>query len=260
MSLYYAIMCFFVYGVLGWCGEVAFAAIKERRFVNRGFLNGPLCPIYGIGVVCVVQALEPYIHNLFILYAMSVVLTTVLEFVTGVLLEKIFHHRWWDYSGMPLNIGGHVCVLFSFAWGIGCVVIVKWIHPVIMKGMMWLPHWIGMVLNVIGIIALTADLYVTVTGILRMNRRLSKMEDIANELHELSEHLGSNLSRNVLESIERQEDIKERLEEKKAQYRQLVEELFKQNRRVLKAFPKMKPLRHKEAFEDLKEFIRQKKG
>ena len=125
MSLYYAIMCFFVYGVLGWCGEVAFAAIKERRFVNRGFLNGPLCPIYGIGVVCVVQALEPYIHNVFILYAMSVVLTTVLEFATGVLLEKIFHHRWWDYSGMPFNIMGQICLPYSLLWIIvACIAIV----------------------------------------------------------------------------------------------------------------------------------------
>ncbi|MGN1266457.1 MAG: putative ABC transporter permease [Dorea sp.] len=274
MSIYYALLCFVIYGFLGWCGEVIFAAIKERKFINRGFLNSPICPIYGIGVVCVVHVLEPYIHHIGLLYVMSVVLTTVLEYVTGVLLERIFHHRWWDYSNMPLNINGHICILFSLAWGLGCVIIVKWIHPFIFRGIEWLPIWLGNVLNVASVIGIGADIYVTVTGIFQMNRRLSMMEDIAKELHEISEHLGSNLSRNVLEGIERQEEIKEKLEEKvgekfqeqkeKAlelgkQYKQLSEELSKKNRRVLRAFPKMKSLRYKDAFEDMKKYLQQKK-
>lgn len=88
------------------------AAVKERRFLNRGFLNGPLFPIYGIGVTLVVLALEPYRDDLGVLYLTSAVLVTVLEYITEVLLEKIFHHKWWDYSKMPCNIKGYVCILF----------------------------------------------------------------------------------------------------------------------------------------------------
>ena len=76
MEIQNIILYFFIYGFLGWCTEVAYAAVKERKFVNRGFLNGPICPIYGVGVVIVVQLLDPYAHQLGLLYLLSVVLTT----------------------------------------------------------------------------------------------------------------------------------------------------------------------------------------
>ena len=96
--MYDMLLSFFIYGFLGWCAEVAFAATQEKRFVNRGFLNGPICPIYGIGVTVVIIALEPYAGNLAVLYVVSALLVTALEWATGLLLEKIFHHKWWDYS------------------------------------------------------------------------------------------------------------------------------------------------------------------
>ena len=104
-ELYFITLYFFVYGFLGWCTEVAFAAWKEHRFVNRGFLNGPICPIYGFGVTMVVRFLSPYKANLVLLYITSVILVTALEWLTGFILEKLFHNKWWDYSKMPLNIG-----------------------------------------------------------------------------------------------------------------------------------------------------------
>ena len=82
MNIYKMILCFFIYGFLGWCTEVAFAAVKERRFVNRGFLNGPICPIYGVGVVMVAQLLMPYQSNLLLLYITSVIVVTALEWLT----------------------------------------------------------------------------------------------------------------------------------------------------------------------------------
>ena len=125
------ILLFFIYAFLGWCTEVAFAACKNGRFVNRGFLNGPVCPIYGFGMVGVAVLLEPLKDNLLLLYLGSAVITTVIEYITGLLLERIFHAKWWDYSNMPLNIGGYVCLLFSLIWGAMCVAIVKFVHPVI---------------------------------------------------------------------------------------------------------------------------------
>jgi uncharacterized membrane protein len=86
---------FFANAFLGWCAEVVFAALKNGRFVNRGFLNGPVCPIYGFGLVAVLWGLEPIRNNLLLLYLGSVVLTTVLELATGYLMEKLFHQRWW---------------------------------------------------------------------------------------------------------------------------------------------------------------------
>ena len=85
------VLLFFIYGFLGWCAEVAFAACKNGRFVNRGFLNGPICPIYGFGLIGVVLMLRPMQSNLLMLYIGSFLLTSLIELITGFLLEKLFH-------------------------------------------------------------------------------------------------------------------------------------------------------------------------
>ena len=93
----YELLCFFViYSVLGWCLEVCFCTINTGQFVNRGFLNGPLCPIYGVGLVAVVALLEPVRDSLGLLYLGAVLVTSAIELVTGFLMEKLFHQRWWD--------------------------------------------------------------------------------------------------------------------------------------------------------------------
>ena len=148
MEVWYLILGFFLYGFLGWCAEVAFAAVRYKKFVNRGFLNGPICPIYGVGVMLVVELLDPYRDNLVLLYILSAVLVTVLEWVTGFLLEKIFHHKWWDYSNMPLNLNGYVCLLFSLIWGVACVVIVYFIHPLTAGLLSLIPELIAAVISI----------------------------------------------------------------------------------------------------------------
>lgn len=214
MSIYYFILYFFIYGVLGWCTEVAFAAWKEHRFVNRGFLNGPICPIYGIGVGVVVQFLSPYRDNLLLLYLTSVVLVTTLEWLTGFILEKVFHNKWWDYSNMPLNLNGYVCLPFSLVWGVACVVIVDFIHPLIHRGLTHLPFLLGLILIIVFGTAVFADLYVTASGILKLNKRLAKMQEIADELHEISDKLGANIYKGTLVAMEKQEELTSSLSEK----------------------------------------------
>ena len=209
MDFYFVALYFFVYGFLGWCTEVAFAAFKEHRFVNRGFLNGPLCPIYGFGVSLVVVFLTPYRSNLLFLYIASVILVTVLEGVTGWALDKIFHNKWWDYSRMPLNIGGYVCLLFSLIWGAACVVIMDLIHPFIHKGLAFIPHPLGVVLIVLMSILLLVDTYVTASAIFKFNRQLERMEKIAAELHELSEQIGENIYSGTTRVMEAADDIQE---------------------------------------------------
>ena len=102
--------CFFAFSFLGWCAEVVFAALRERRFVNRGFLNGPFCPIYGFGVVLMDFLLRPFGGNLAVLLVGSMLVGSGLEWVVGFLLEKVFHQKWWDYSDQPHNLNGYVCL------------------------------------------------------------------------------------------------------------------------------------------------------
>jgi uncharacterized membrane protein len=287
--LYYLILYFFVYGFLGWCTEVAFAACKERKFVNRGFLNGPICPIYGIGVGIVVQFLTPYKENLVLLYIASVVMVTALEWVTGFILEKIFHNKWWDYSKMPLNLNGYVCLLFSLIWGVACVLIVDFIHPLIHKVLSWIPFPVGMTLIVVLSIVMFVDLYVTASTILKMNKHLEKMKEIAADLHRISDELGESIYQEVVEVLERKDGWKlkvqeasgdfkdkiqgasggvkdkiqgvsdeamEKIADLKKKYKEIGGKGTQISRRLLKAFPRIESERYREAIEDLKKFLR----
>ncbi|MGN8961866.1 putative ABC transporter permease [Bariatricus sp. HCP28S3_D3] len=213
-ELYFIALYFFVYGFLGWCTEVAFAAWKEHRFVNRGFLNGPICPVYGIGVTLVVHFLSPYRSNLIILYITSTILVTALEWLTGFILERVFHNKWWDYSNVPLNLNGYVCLLFSLIWGVACVLIVDFIHPVIHKLLLYIPVIVGVIILIILGIGMFADLYVTASGILKMNKRLAAMQEIADELHEISDKIGENIYKNTIAAMETQDAIKDSVTEK----------------------------------------------
>lgn len=219
-DIYYILLYFFVYGFLGWCTEVGFAAVKEHKFVNRGFLNGPICPIYGVGVTVVIALLTPYKENMILLYVSSVILVTLLEGVTGWAMDKIFHNKWWDYSEQPFNIGGYVCLIFSLVWGVACVAIMDFIHPPIAKLLSLLPHTLMIVVMVILGIAMFADLYVTASAIFKFNKRLASMEKIAAELHEISDQIGEDIYEKVLVAVEKQEVSRQKLDEAAAELKE----------------------------------------
>lgn len=281
METYRLIVYFFIYGFAGWCVEVAFASVKERKFVNRGFLNGPICPVYGVGVGAVVTLLEPWKEHILLLYVASVVLVTFIEWITGYAMDKIFHHKWWDYSQMPLNIGGYVCLLFSLVWGIACVIIMKVIHPLTEKLTEIIPVPLGMTLCIIFTAVLAADIAVTSAGILKLNKRMDAMEKIAAELHEISDKMGINIHENVMDAVEKLEekkeefrekyedfydigedikgDMRERFDEMKKRYEELAAASTLVSRRLVKAFPKMESRKHREILNELKERLEKRR-
>ena len=115
-SLYHVLAFFLIYSCTGWCLEVIFAAATTGQLVNRGFLNGPVCPIYGFGMVIVLFTLTPLQDSVLLLYIGGVILPSALELVGGWALYKLYHTRWWDYSDFPFNIGGYICLEFSLLW------------------------------------------------------------------------------------------------------------------------------------------------
>lgn len=281
MRIYSLLLYFFIYSFLGWCTEVAYATVKERRFVNRGFLNGPWCPIYGVGVSAVVTLLDGFRDSLLLLYLSSLVLVTLIEGMTGVIMDKIFHHKWWDYTGLPLNIGGYVCLPFSIAWGAACVVIVKGIHPLIERLVGFLPEAAGVALLCVLTVCLAADVAVTTAGILKLNRRLDMLERIGAELHEISDRMGANIHENVMDAMEKAEaledvaqarkekldalsgearerldllsgETRERYDMLRQRYAELTGATLQASRRLVRAFPRMESRRHKELLDELK--------
>jgi hypothetical protein len=115
-SLYHILAYFLIYSCIGWCLEVIYAAATTGQLVNRGFLNGPVCPIYGFGMILVLFFLTPLEDDLLLLYIGGVILPSALELVGGWALYKLYHTRWWDYSDFPFNIGGYICLEFCLLW------------------------------------------------------------------------------------------------------------------------------------------------
>ena len=120
-----------IYSFLGWCAEVAFAAVRHGRFVNRGFLNGPVCPIYGYGVLCVLLILEPVKSNL-VFAVLRQYVFHLRDRISGRLHHgAAFPRQMVGLQQQPFNIKGYVCLEFSIIWGIACVLVVDVIHPMI---------------------------------------------------------------------------------------------------------------------------------
>ena len=208
-NFYELVWIFIIYAFIGWCTEVSYAALDTGKFVNRGFLNGPYCPIYGCGVVIVVAILTPLKENLLILFAGSFLLTSVLEYITGYILEKVFHNKWWDYSDKPFNIKGYVCLKFSIYWGLACTFIMDIIHPIIYAAIRFIPCVLGVVLLSIIMCVFAADCIITVTTILKFNKRLKVMDEMAASIHRLSDEIGENIYENVTDVIEKSEKFQE---------------------------------------------------
>lgn len=225
MNFYLILWYFFVYAVLGWCAEVSYAALRTGHFVNRGFLNGPVCPIYGVGVVVVILLLTPVRENAFLLFACSVVLTSALEWLTGFVLEKLFHQKWWDYSEMPYNLNGYICPMFSVLWGIACLLVMDVIHPMVAGLVERIPHLVGLVLLGVFSAVFLADLAATVATMVGLNRQLRQLEDLAGRIRAASNELGENLSAGVLTLTEKSAEVREDLSERGAEFTERLTEV-----------------------------------
>ena len=152
-----------------------------------------------------VPYLTPLKENLLILFAGSFLLTSVLEYITGYILEKVFHNKWWDYSDKPFNIKGYVCLKFSIYWGLACTFIMDIIHPIIYAAIRFIPFVLGVVLLSIIMCVFAADCIITVTTILKFNKRLKVMDEMAASIHRLSDEIGENIYENVTDVIEKSE-------------------------------------------------------
>jgi len=261
MSLYQMLTYFFIYGFLGWVSEVAFAGVKQRKFVNRGFLKGPICPIYGVSVTLVVMLLERFRSNILLLFILSFVLVTLLEGVTGFVLEKVFHNKWWDYSKRKFNIGGYVCLLFSVIWGFCCVIVVEFIQRFFEIGVAHLPIILGIIILSLLSIVLCIDVIVTSTKITKMNKTLMYMENIANELHAISNSIGEGVYKvvDLLDGDDDSDETKAKKAELHNKYKAAMENHSHDAKRIIKAFPNMNSKHYNTALSDTKKHINQTK-
>ena len=186
-SLYQTLAYFLIYSCLGWCLEVVYAAVTTGKLVNRGFLNGPVCPIYGFGMVIVLYALTPLVDNTLLLYLGGVILPSVLELVGGWALYKLYRTRWWDYSDYPFNIGGYICLEFCLLWGVGTLVVMRIVHPIIAGLVAMVPTLVGVILMCILYAVYATDVVATAIAASTLADTLDTMEKLGDSIHAVSD-------------------------------------------------------------------------
>lgn len=203
---WFEICCYFlIYSFFGWIIEVVYHAVKLGKIINRGFLNGPVCPVYGFGALAAIafsnllkRADPAFVSSsdsglgLLFLFLGGMLLATAVEFVAGFLLDRLFHARWWDYSDKPFNVHGYICLEFSIIWGLVIVFCVRVVQPVISlhtpaeTPSAWM--WVAIA---VCYLVLFVDLLVTVSAILGFNRKLRELDRIRSALRKPSDHLST---------------------------------------------------------------------
>lgn len=154
-------LLFIIYAFIGWIVEVFGKFAEKGKFVNRGFLIGPYCPIYGVGCLLLVYLLNNYKNDLVVLFFMSVIICSILEYVTSYLMEKIFKARWWDYSTRRFNLNGRICLDTMIPFGLMGVIFVYIINPILSDFLYNIPSIIIYILGVILFIIFMTDLIVS---------------------------------------------------------------------------------------------------
>lgn len=253
---------FFIYAFIGWVVEVSYHAVTIGKFINRGFLSGPYCPIYGFGAISVIYFLTDIAEkNKLVLFMGSIAIATAIEFVAGFLLEKIFHERWWDYSDRKLNIGGYVCLEFSVIWGLFCFLLYEAVHPIVKNIVGLIPLNMLKYLDLGLVIIMTIDLIATINTLIGINKKLKVLDKIRMDIRKVSDRIGTRVYDRTIALENKQEEIKKNPEiiEIENRIRELKErKAILGERRILRAFPNLTDRLEETqiAYEELKERIK----
>lgn len=241
---------FIIYSFMGWVLETVYKTIYQKKFINSGFLHGPFCPIYGIGAIIMYIFLNIFKDNPIFLFIMAILILSVWEYIVGLLLEKLFDTKYWDYSDKKFNIQGRICLWNSIIWGILGIVFTYIIHPFVMDKLNEIPQNILEYVTILIMFYILIDGIVTIIKVRSIDVKLRKLNELSDRLKEKVEELKM-LKENIeLKSIKSQE-IQKIIDELKYKQTKLKRKLLRQTNRLRKAFPTMKS-------EKITEFLNQK--
>lgn len=248
-TLEHYFLWFLFYSFVGWMYESILVSCQQHRLVNRGFLNGPLCPIYGTGAILGVAILSN-VRNPIIIFLISMVGATILEYTTSWVMEQLFHARWWDYSNFRFNLQGRVCLLGALIFGLGGVGVVLGSQPYVeqVTDMIPLPmlHTLVTVLALITII----DLAVTVTGMLEFEQVL---DSVAQVVQDVAARAGGTWQRGSSAVSDRMRELSQDTVER---LRWAVNGVINaQQKRMLKSFPKFQVPDRQDIIDSLRELM-----
>ena len=274
-----AFLLFIIFSFIGWCSEVLYVGIfYEHKFVNRGFLHGPICPIYGFGG-CAIMLLPPKILSTWVpLFFLSMFLCSVVEYFISWLLEKLFNTLWWDYSHYKFNINGRVCLLNSLLFGAMGILSVHFVIPPILYVLNLLSEKVIYISSTVIAVALTVDLLITVRRLVDFSTTMERIKTLSESLKDQFGHEEWFRDNSLIEMVnsvrEKAAAERSKLNEKLNQERlkindkllERIDRLMSHHKNVesyLKRFPTMKSHLYKDGIaiirQHIKEFHNKKK-
>lgn len=273
-SLYQMFHMFIFWAFIGWGIEVCWMTLETGEYQNRGFLNMPICPIYGFGVIMVTVFFRPVSHTVIPLFVVTSILCTTFELLVGLGMEKLFGARWWDYSHERYNYKGYICVKISILWGMGCVIVIRLVQPMVEKFINMIPVRLGLALIVLWSVLIVIDLISSICAVNKLNNRLKQLDEISKIMLLSAVKIGENLSQETLDVKGRYDRfieakdaktlaLKQRYEkivsaadfkvsEWKDKYEGLADLRDRSVERLLRAFPQMRSISYSEAMEILR--------
>ena len=228
-TFFYIVTYFVIYSFLGWVLESIVRTICEKKIINTGFLIGPFCPIYGFGVIIMILFLSKFENNIILLFLSSLIVLSIWEYIVGVILEKLFKTKYWDYSDHKFNYKGRICLTNSLAWGILGVLFIKYIHPFIQNLIGNINYIIIILISSVIAMILLVDAIISIVKIKNIRATLQKIEKINEQIKEkLLELKEINISN---------ENIQILIDKMKSRRDKSLKRLYKRAYRLKKAFP-----------------------
>lgn len=183
------LLFFFIYCFLGWVWESCYVSAKNREWINRGFLHGPMLPIYGSGAIIVLICTIGVRDQIVLTFLFGMIGATILEYVTGACMERLFRVRYWDYSHMPLNLKGYICLPVSLGWGVFSVLLVRVIHVPIENLVLQIPERIAEVVSVVCSSAFAVDFTLSFSEAMDLRDMLIRLSDSNEKIQRLQKRL-----------------------------------------------------------------------
>ena len=183
------LLFFFIYCFLGWVWESCYVSIKKREWINRGFLHGPMLPIYGSGAIIVLLCTIGVRDQVILIFIFGMTGATILEYVTGACMERLFRVRYWDYSHMPLNLKGYICLPVSLGWGVFSVLLMRVIHVPIENLVLQIPERIAEVVSVVCSSAFAVDFTLSFSEAMDLRDMLIRLSDSNEKIQRLQKRL-----------------------------------------------------------------------
>lgn len=242
---------FLIYSFFGWVLESVFKSLLEKKWINSGFLMGPVCPIYGFGAL-IMTLLNTFKSNVIITFIAGVIILSIWEYIVGVLLEKFFNTKYWDYSDKPFNIAGRVCLENSIYWGILAVIFIYLIEPNVNKVILSIDTNIVIYLNILIYAYMLTDIIISIVKTKNIELKIEKITEIGDKLKEKLEELDE------VTDAKKKEILNSIITKLKHEQERLKRRLYRHIIRLNKAFPTMKSAIINKLIKERKEEIKNK--